>query len=68
VQLGPQLEALIQNTADYRLVKIDIGSWQSAVARQYRVESLPTLLLFDGDQLVDRDRDSILNTVHRAAN
>ena len=50
-----QLEALAQQRSDVRLRIIDIGSWDSAVARQNNIRSLPTLWLFDDGELVATD-------------
>ena len=41
-----QLEALTRQRSDVKLRIVDIGSWDSPVARQYEVRQLPTLWLF----------------------
>lgn len=63
MRLGPQLEALIQKLGTVRLRKIDVVSWDSEVARQFRIRRLPTLHLYDGSRLVTDDKRRILQTL-----
>jgi hypothetical protein len=49
------LEALAQRNDDYRLVRIDIGNWGSPVAKQYAINQLPAVWLYDGTTLVTQD-------------
>jgi len=70
VMLAPELDKLIEKRPDLALVKVDVNrpdikdqiDWESPVARQYKLESLPHLVVFDaegkevasGDQAMDR--------------
>jgi hypothetical protein len=54
------LEALIRERENVRLRKIDIVSWESPVARQFNIRRLPTLMLYDGRQLLSADTREIL--------
>ena len=48
--LGPALERLAAKRSDRLAVrKVDIVDWTMPVAEQYRIESLPHLVLFDAD-------------------
>lgn len=46
-----------------RLLKVDIGDWDSPVARQFRLSSIPALRLYDGQYLVSQDVDEVLREV-----
>lgn len=61
--LTPQLERLAAANPDrLALRKIDVIDWDSPVARQHRISSLPHLALFgvDGSLLADGDADRVL--------
>ncbi|MEM9382605.1 MAG: hypothetical protein AAGB93_21815 [Planctomycetota bacterium] len=49
------MEGLARSNDSLRLRKIDVGSWSSPVARQHGIESLPSLVLYEGDRLVTSD-------------
>lgn len=49
-----------QQTDGTRLLRIDIDTWGSDVARQFGIRSLPTLYLFEGKDLVARDTREVL--------
>jgi len=49
------LEALARRDPDLRILRIDIGQWGSPVARQHGIRGLPTVWLYDGEDLVTRD-------------
>ncbi len=55
-----QLEALAKERSDIRLRIIDIGAWDSDVARQNRIRSLPTLWLYDDGELVATHANAVL--------
>ena len=42
------------------LRRIDIDNWQSQVAREHRINSIPQLWLYDGTKLVTKDRNEVL--------
>jgi len=63
--LGPRLEQQVKKRGTVRLRTIDIDRWDSPVAYQYGIRKLPTLLLYDGDELVSENRTEILNFVFR---
>lgn len=50
-----------------RLRRIDIGSWESEVAREHRVRSLPSLRLYDGKKLVSDDLREVLKILAKPA-
>jgi len=47
--------------ATVRLRRIDIDSWDSAVARDHDIRRLPALILYDGERVVSRDTSQIMN-------
>ena len=44
------MDALIKSKKNVKLRRIDIGSWHSAVARQYHIRRLPTVWLYNGNE------------------
>jgi thioredoxin-like negative regulator of GroEL len=54
------LEALTRKAPDINLRRVDIGSWDSAVAAQYQIRSLPTVWIYENGALVARDRREVL--------
>ena len=50
--LGPVLEEL-SGEADFKIVKVDVDA-EPALAMQFGIESIPTLLVFRNGQLADR--------------
>ncbi|MCZ6573402.1 MAG: thioredoxin family protein [Planctomycetota bacterium] len=61
--MGPQLEDLAEETGGFVIRKIDIDEWGSDVARQYNIRRLPTLWLYDGDELVSKDTREIIQVL-----
>jgi thioredoxin 2 len=52
--VAPTIDALARDySGRVRVAKLDVDS-NPAVARQFEIRSIPTLLLFNGGQLVDR--------------
>lgn len=49
---GPVLEEL-SGEADFKIVKVDVDA-EPALAMQFGIESIPTLLVFRNGQLVNR--------------
>lgn len=54
--LAPELEELVAKRSDIAVVKVDVNrpnvegiDWNSPVARQYKLEALPHLVIFDKD-------------------
>lgn len=50
---------------DVQVVRIDVVSWGSPVATQFEIDRLPTLLLYDGMDLVEDDTRAVLTRVAR---
>ena len=50
--MGPVLEEL-SGEADFKIVKVDVDA-EPALAMQFGIESIPTLLVFRNGQLVNR--------------
>ena len=57
------MEDLAEETGDFVIRKVDIDKFGSDVARQYNIRRLPTLWLYDGDELVSKDTREILQTL-----
>jgi hypothetical protein len=58
--MGPQLEAWVDKNKTIRLRQIDVRSWDSDVSRQFGISRLPTLMLYDGPDLISDDTKEIL--------
>lgn len=56
--MGPQVEAKVLEK-QISLRKIDINNWDSDVAKQYRIDSLPALWLYKDRKLVTQDREEV---------
>ena len=63
--MGPQLEAWIAKNKTIRLRQIDVGNWNSDVAQQFEIRRLPTLMLYDGTELLSDDRDEIIEILNQ---
>ncbi len=59
------METLVSERDDLMLRKIDIVRWDSPVALQYRIDTLPTLYLYDGRELVSKDTDEVMRRLSR---
>ena len=59
--LGPQLEALVVENEELHLCRINIDNWDSEVARQYGISSLPLLMLYDDQRLITVGTEEVLN-------
>ncbi len=57
------MEATIRRLGTINLRRIDVRDWDSAVANQHGIRSLPTLALYDGDELVSDDKREILDMI-----
>lgn len=52
-QLSPRLEQMAQADPDIALRKMDIVNWNTAVAKQYNIHSIPQVNVYNrGGQLV----------------
>ena len=58
--MGPQLEAWVEKNKTIRLRQIDVGNWNSEVAQQFEIRRLPTLMLYDGTDLISHDTQEVL--------
>ncbi len=61
--LAPQLEALVSERPFVRLLRIDVKSWDSPVARQHEIQSLPQVWLYDGKERLTADQGRALALV-----
>lgn len=64
-QLEPWLEELVRARGTVRLRKIDIRDWDSPVARQHGIQSIPQLWLHDGRERASTDIGRILAALER---
>lgn len=49
-----------QQTDGTRLLRVDVDTWGSPVAKQFGINSLPTVYLFEGRDLVLTDTRAVL--------
>jgi len=64
--LTPQLERLVEQHPDrLAMRKVDVVDWESPVARQYRIDAVPYLVLFgpDGARLAAGDANRVLRVL-----
>jgi thioredoxin-like negative regulator of GroEL len=54
------LEAKVRNDPNLKLRKVDIVEWGSAVSNQYRIRSIPHLMLFRDGNLVAEGLNEVL--------
>lgn len=52
--IGPVIEEIAGETADAKICKVDVDD-QPELARQYKVLSIPTLMVFKGGELIKRE-------------
>ena len=57
------MERLVKDKDNVVLRIIDIDKWGSAVASQYRIRSLPTLWLYDGETRVASDARAVFQRI-----
>jgi len=56
--LAPRYEAAVRKRNDTILRKIDVKSWQSPVAQQFKISSLPHLIVYNPEgQIVKQGFD-----------
>ena len=58
------MEALQAHKPNFRIRKIDIDTWQSPVAREHNIQSLPTLLMYNGKTLVSSDTREVIGILN----
>ena len=63
--LEPSLLALIQEKQTVALRQIDIASWDSPVAIQHGISTLPQLRLYDGTRLITADRHEVMKILRQ---
>lgn len=52
--VGPVIEEIAEEVADAKICKVDVDE-QPELARQYKVLSIPTLMVFKGGELIKRE-------------
>ena len=64
-QLEPRLQAAIRERGNVRLRRVNIKDWDSPVARQYGIQSIPQLWLHDGTKRVSTDTMDVLRRIEQ---
>jgi hypothetical protein len=59
------LEAWVAENKTIRLRRIDVVNWNSEVARQFEIRRLPTLMLYDGTDLISDDKQEVLDILNQ---
>ena len=54
------MEALARQHAEVKLRIVDVGAWDSEVAQQHGIRSLPTIWLYEDGELSTKDRRDVL--------
>ncbi len=57
------MESLVQSKSNCKLRRIDIVSWKSDVARQFGINRLPTVWLYNGQHRVSSDSRDVFARV-----
>ncbi len=57
------MEAVIRRLGTINLRRIDIRDWSSPVAKQHKINSIPRLVLYDGDELLSDDKQEIVRMI-----
>lgn len=52
--IGPVIEELAEEMTDVKICKVDVDA-QAELARQYRVMSIPTLMIFKDGEMIKRE-------------
>ena len=61
------MEAIARNRDDVYLRKIDIVSFDSPVARQLAIKSLPTIWIYEGGLLTAKDQQTVIQKLSALA-
>ena len=59
------MEAWVEENKTIRLRRIDVVNWNSEVARQLEIRRLPTLMLYDGTDLISDDKQEVLDILNQ---
>ena len=65
-RLAPRVEEAVRRTEDAWLRVVDIGSWESAVARRHGIDVTPILVLFEDGREVARGTAEVLRRIEGA--
>ena len=57
------MEDAIRRLGTVNLRRIDIRDWNSPVAKQHKINSVPSLLLYDGDELLSDDTQTVIKMI-----
>ncbi len=58
------MEGKIRELGSVNLRRIDIRDWDSPVAQQHGINSIPRLMLYAGDELLSEDTREVLGMLH----
>ncbi len=59
------MEARIQEKGTVRLLRVDIDTWGSPVAKQYGINRLPTVWFYEGTRKVSTDTRQSFNLLEQ---
>ena len=57
------MEDAIRRLGTVNLRRIDIRDWDSPVAKQHKINSVPRLVLYDGDELLSDDTQEVISMI-----
>lgn len=57
------MEDAIRRLGTVNLRRIDIRDWNSPVAKQHKINSVPSLVLYDGDELLSDDTRTVMKMI-----
>ena len=59
------MEALTEANDKVKLVRININAWESEVAEQFEIRSLPTVWLFEDQERISTEAMEIVQRIRR---
>jgi thioredoxin-like negative regulator of GroEL len=57
------LEAQVNKSDGVSLRRVDIASWDSAVARKYKIRSIPHLMIFERGKLIAEGGPELISQI-----
>ena len=58
------MEAFVKKNDAYALRKIDINRWESPVAKQYGIQALPHLILYEDGKRIAEGRRNVIEALN----
>lgn len=63
--MGPQVEVLADGFKDLTAIKVDIKNWDSPVAKQYNLRSIPAFVVYGKDGELKHEGQEAIHYLER---